>query len=131
MITEQLYKQRGYFAIRETRIIDGDTIEATVALPFGALARKRIRLRGWWTDEITGPYAECGLLARCKLYDFLEGKALWIHCPGERCDRYGRIVAHLVYKGQLVDPKVVLGHLQLTETEHRAHRAAKAAVVVW
>lgn len=112
----------GVFAIRDIRVIDGDAIEATIILPFEALIRKRIRLRGWWADETEGQYAEQGKLAASRLTEFVAKGPLWIHAADERCDRYGRLLATLRDAQRIVVAKDVLGALQLTEREHKVRR---------
>ena len=126
----------GVFPIRDIRVIDGDAIEATIVLPFEALIRKRIRLRGWWADETEGDYAIDGLAATAKLKAFVKERPLWIHAHDERLDRYGRLLATLWESGKPVDARDVLGSLQLSERVHKerrdrltkqqeAHRAAR------
>lgn len=121
-ILKTIAKERGYFAILDVRIIDGDAIQATILLPFDQRLRARIRLKGWWADETTGPFCEAGLKAKARLEAWCQDKALWICTPGERRDRYGRIVAHLVHGSQLVNPRDVLAELQLTEKVHQERR---------
>jgi endonuclease YncB( thermonuclease family) len=114
--------ERGVYAIRDIRVIDGDAIEATIVLPFEALIRKRIRLRGWWADETEGQYAERGQIAKERLTAFVARGPLWIHAADERCDRYGRLLAILRDASRIIIASEVLGSCQLTEREHKARR---------
>lgn len=122
MITTTIRKTTDLFAIDHVRVIDGDTIEALIYLPFDVTTTKRIRLRGWWADEPFGLHAATGQKARSLLHEFCVGKALWISCSAERLDRYGRVLAHLVHDEKMVNPKDVLGDCLLTEAEHRRRR---------
>lgn len=121
--------QKGVFAIRDVRVIDGDALEVIIVLPFDTLTQKRIRLKGWWADETVGPWAEAGARAKFRLEEFVKGKPLWIACGNIRLDKYGRILADLVAENKIVDPRSVLGDCQLTEREHKFRRdiVAKSA----
>lgn len=114
--------QRGVYAIRDVRVIDGDALDVVIVLPFDALINKRVRLKGWWADELEGPWAEAGHRAKARLEEFCKGKPLWIAAGSERCDKYGRVLADLVDGTKFVDPRAVLGDCQLTEREHKYRR---------
>jgi|HubBroStandDraft_1064217.scaffolds.fasta_scaffold12753_3 endonuclease YncB( thermonuclease family) len=122
MLLKSLAQQQNLFPISHVRIIDGDTLEATIHLPFEQNLTTRIRLKGWWADELDGPYRGAGLVARFRLESFCDGKALWIQSTSGRKDKYGRIVATLWHSGRIVAGKEVLGDLQLTEATHKLHR---------
>ncbi len=113
-------------AIRNVRAIDGDTLEADIVLPFETTIRKRIRLKGWWADEMEGPYRASGLMAQTLLASWCTNRALWIHSPSARLDRYGRVVALLIHHEQIINPKDVIGSYQITEAEHKARRDQSA-----
>lgn len=125
MITRVLSRLEGVYAISEVRVIDGDTIEAVIHLPFLVKLQKRIRLKGWWADELKGLYSESGLAAKQRLEAWCADKALWIASPSGRCDKYGRVVAHLVHGHKLVNPAEVLGSLSLTAAQHTARSDQK------
>lgn len=127
MIKSQYRKTPDIFPLHHIRVVDGDTLEATVALPFDFSVVKRIRLKGWWADEPVGIYAQQGLCAKRLLEVFLEGKAIWLHAPSARLDKYGRIVGSILHGSEIVDPRKVLGNYQLTEKEHKARRDQQAA----
>lgn len=116
--------EHGVFAIRDVRVIDGDALEATICLPFDALIRKRIRLRGWWADEVDGQYAEAGKLAKQRLEGFVKSGPLWIHAADERLDRYGRLLATLRDAQRIIPALEILKELQLSESEHKRRRDA-------
>lgn len=108
--------------IENVEVIDGDTIKATILLPFSVSVVKVIRLRDFWADELTGPYCTRAIEARKRLANFLAGKAVWLHSPSARQDRYGRVLGFLMHGERLIGGKEVLGDLQLTENEHKARR---------
>jgi hypothetical protein len=115
------------YPIQSIRVIDGDTIEAMIMLPFGCTVVKRIRLKGWWADEPVGLYAAQGLLAAQLLRAWIGDKALWLHAPSCRLDKYGRVIGHLMHGERIISGKDVLGHCQLSEKEHNARRAQSKA----
>lgn len=122
MIKATFRKTPDIYPLHHIRVVDGDTLEATVILPFDFSVVKRIRLKGWWADEPVGPYASSGLCAKRLLEVFLEGKAIWLHAPSARLDKYGRIVGSILHGAQIIDPRMVLGSYQLTEKEHKSRR---------
>lgn len=129
-IIKTLRKLPDVYPITEVRVIDGDTIQARILLPFDQSVTKRIRLKGWWADEPVGLYAAAGSDAKLLLEKFCWGKALWLHAPSCRTDKYGRLVGHLMVGMEIVDPRAVLGALQLSERVHNEHRAASKSAGV-
>lgn len=127
MIKAILRKTPDIHPLENIRVIDGDTIEAQILLPFEQRVQKRIRLKGWWADEIGGLYNGTAVVARFRLECFIQGKALWLHAPSCRLDRYGRVVGSLMHGERIVTAQEVLGDLQLTEKDHKAHRDAEKA----
>lgn len=113
-------------ALHRVEVVDGDTIKADIALPFGCFVRKVIRLRDFWADELEGRYRSPGLDACLRLERFVEGKALWIHSPSCRMDKFGRVLGYLMHEERLISGKEVLGDRQLTEAVHIEHRATLA-----
>jgi endonuclease YncB( thermonuclease family) len=81
---------------RVITIIDGDTIEAQIHLGFGISVRKKIRLLGIDTPEMTGPQpAEA---ARCQqlLQDLIPpGVLVELHKPRCLPDCYCRVLANV------------------------------------
>jgi endonuclease YncB( thermonuclease family) len=113
-------KVPGFYRISDVRAIDGDALDCVIHLPFGTLARKRARLKGWWAPELTGPHSAAGQECQRRLQEFVNGKQLFLHCPNERTDKYGRILGALMWSGAFVDPVSVLGLWQLTAAAHKA-----------
>lgn len=124
MITRTLKKEKDYYPLHDLRVIDGDTIQARIVLPFEQSITMRIRLQGWYADELTGIHWQRGMQAKLNLQVFTAGRGFWLSCPGQRKDKYGRVIGHLVHGHELVDPKDVLGTLQLSEAEHRLRKDA-------
>lgn len=110
----------GRFGLTDIRAIDGDAIEATIQLPFGALIRKRIRLRGWWAPEIGGDNDAAAKLCKEKLHTFLQQGGFSLNCPFPRTDKYGRVLGILEWNGYPLRPESVLGLWQMTEEAHKA-----------
>lgn len=123
-IVNQWRKTPDIYPIEEVRAVDGDTLEARILLPFDCSVMKRIRLKGWWADELEGLYRQQGHRAWHLLHLWCSGKALWLHAPSCRMDKYGRVVAHLIHEGRIINPKDVIGLCQLSEKDHNAHKAA-------
>jgi hypothetical protein len=122
MIKTKYTKTSDSFPLHDIRVVDGDTVEARIILPFRQSVLKRIRLKGWWADETTGLWAESGAIAKQRLEDYLALRVVWLLCPGEREDKYGRLIGHLMHLERIVDPREVLGTYQLTEAMHKEHR---------
>jgi endonuclease YncB( thermonuclease family) len=127
MIKSILRKSPDIHPLTDIRVIDGDTIEAQIILPFEQRVLKRIRLKGWWADEIDGPYAAEALAAKNRLESFVKDRALWLHAPSCRLDKYGRVVGHLMHVERIICAPEVLGELQLTEMVHKARSDQKRA----
>lgn len=102
----------------EPRVIDGDTIEATLLLPFGVTVRPRIRLRDWWAPEREGPTAAQGDAAAHKLETWLKDREVFLFANTPRLDKHGRTVGHLWWAGRITDPRTVLGDYQMTAQAH-------------
>lgn len=124
MIIKTLRKTPDIFPLEHVRVVDGDTLEADIILPFKVHLRKSIRLKGFWADELDGPYRSQGLAARLRLEHFVADKALWLHAPSCRLDKYGRAVGLLMHGERIISGREVLGELQLTEKDHKDHKDA-------
>jgi hypothetical protein len=129
MIKNSFRKTPDLFPLLNVRIIDGDTLEASILLAFGQTVSKRIRLKGWWAAELHTIFHADAEKAALRLRDFCEGKALWLFSQSCRLDRYGRVIGSLVFEERIVSPREVIGDLQLTEAEHKrrsdSHRLAR------
>lgn len=132
MIVKTIRKTLDLFPLLNVRVVDGDTVEADIALPFDTNIRKRIRLKGWWADELEGPHAVTGQAAKQRLMFYVSGKALWLFCPAQRLDKYGRIVGDLWHGERIITAQEVLGDLQLTadQHKHRTDEKRRAAAIV-
>ena len=128
MTVTKYRKTPDVYPLQDVRVIDGDTIEARIALPFDQFLTKRIRLKGWWADETTGPWGLAGQAAKLALEKYVQGRALWLLAQTCRLDKYGRVIGSLLHHDQIVDPRAILGPYQLTEAEHKARRDAAARV---
>jgi hypothetical protein len=127
MIKATYRKTPDIYPLRHIRVVDGDTLEAEILLPFDTVITKRVRLKGWWADECDGLYRTQGLMARYLLEVWCTDKALWLHSPSCRLDRYGRVIGHLMHGEQIINPKDVLGSYALTEKEHKLRRDQQMA----
>jgi hypothetical protein len=108
-----------FYAILNPRVIDGDAIEATIQLPFGACVIKRIRLKGFWAPEMKGRTPDLAVKATNQLEDWILTRDLFIRCPSERYDKYGRVIAELWSSEGPADPKAILGACQLSREAHK------------
>lgn len=122
MKTKTYRKSAEIHPLEHIRVIDGDTIEADILLPFNTKLRKTIRLRDFWADELDGPFRSSGLGARLALEAFTAGRVFWLHSPSCRMDKYGRVVGFLMEGDRLLSGREVLGGFQLTEAVHKQHR---------
>jgi hypothetical protein len=114
-------------AIKNIRVVDGDTIQADILLPFDTTIQRRIRLKDWWADELEGAWAVEGMRAKMRLESFLEGKAVWLLSPSCRVDKYGRVIGTLMHEERIICAQEVLGELQLTAAVHKARRDGQRA----
>lgn len=91
----------GRYAAAVTRVIDGDTVEARVAIWLGQEIITKVRLRGIDAPEISGacgPEREAAIAARDRLQALLAGRAVMLGDVGG--DKYfGRVVADLLVDG--------------------------------
>lgn len=78
-------------------VVDGDTVDADVALGFHLTARLRLRLLGVNCPEMRGPTRQAGIAARMFVFDNLFGKEVIIHT--EKADDFGRYLARITLDG--------------------------------
>jgi micrococcal nuclease len=79
-----------------TRVVDGDTIDATIDLGFDITIKKRIRLAGINAPESRTRDLEekkLGLAAKDRLIDLLDQGTLQIE--SKEVGKYGRVLGHL------------------------------------
>lgn len=122
MKTNRPNTRQRFFELHDIRVIDGDTVQARILLPFGVQVQPRIRMRGWWAPEREGVSQAAGDAAAKRLEDWLQGKEVFLFCPTPRLDKHGRAVGHLWWNGKIVDPRAVLGEHALTQAQHDAIR---------
>lgn len=88
---EELYE------VKVKQVVDGDTIEGDVIMPFDlTLRHQRIRVLGVDAWEITGDDKLKGEKAKAHTEAALKGGTVWL-APGEKRDRdnFGRILASI------------------------------------
>ena len=88
-----------YSAIIE-RIIDGDTVSASLMIGFGISVSLRLRLYGINAPETHGvskksPEYKRGMKATEFLKSLIEGKEVLIHTYKDRTGKYGRYLAEI------------------------------------
>jgi endonuclease YncB( thermonuclease family) len=83
------------FQVRLISVVDGDTLEADVFLPFGiGLFDQRIRVLGVDTWEVSGEEKPKGLIAKEYTDSFTKSGTVWIAPVGKRQrDNFGRLLA--------------------------------------
>ena len=84
-----------------TKVIDGDTVSATVDLGFDILHRINIRLYGINAPELHGATKEAGLKSKARLVELIENKMVIIESKSYNDeDKYGRSLA-IIYKDNI------------------------------
>ena len=81
-----------------TRVVDGDTIDATIDLGFGVSIDKRIRLAGINAPESrtrNKVEKKLGLAAKDRLISMLEGAANCFELESTELGKYGRVLGRL------------------------------------
>lgn len=84
-----------------TRVIDGDTVEATVDCLFDVKIDLTLRLFGIDTPELTSKVSEeraTAKLAKARLISLVEGKCIKIVSYKEK-EKFGRYLAELIVDG--------------------------------
>ena len=84
------------YNISDIRVIDGDTVEATIHLGFNIDMRRKIRLLDLDTWEVRGPNKELGLKAKEYLKSLLENKEVILLSERDKKGKYGRILGTLL-----------------------------------
>lgn len=107
------------FELSEVRVIDGDSIEAFIDLPFGVSLKRIIRLRGFYAPELGGRSPTAAIEASKRLASALDSQKAYLHAHRLTHDNHGRIVAQLIIGYCPVDGRTILGELQMTEAEHK------------
>lgn len=92
-----------------TRVIDGDTVEATVDCLFDVKIDLTLRLFGIDTPELTSKVPEernTAKLAKTRLIHLVEGKVIKIVSYKEK-EKYGRYLAELIVAGVNINEVLV------------------------
>jgi len=82
------------YNITNIRVIDGDTIEATLQLGLNISIRRKIRLYDVDTWEMRGVNKEKGKLAKKALKNYLKGreKSTSVQTIKDKSGKYGRLL---------------------------------------
>ena len=91
------------FVAQVERVVDGDTLVVWVDCGFGLWIRRRLRLRGIDTPELSNP---AGRAARDFVRTQLAGLP-FVVITTTRPDKYGRYLADVFYERDATDPAVV------------------------
>jgi micrococcal nuclease len=94
------------------RVIDGDTVEASVDLGFGVHIVEKLRLYGIDAPELRGPSRPAGEAARDFLVELLgESDVLWCQTVKDRRGKFGRFLAVLWNGSQSLNRRMIAaGH---------------------
>jgi len=84
------------YRARVTRVVDGDTVDATVDLGFHMQALLRFRVYGIDTPEIRGKEREEGLKSKAQVVEWIEGKDVVIR--SEKTGKFGRWLARIQFE---------------------------------
>ena len=80
------------------RVVDGDTVDATIDLGFDVHVKKRIRLAGINAPESrtrNKVEKKLGLAAKERLIDILDGAANCFELESKELGKYGRVLGRL------------------------------------
>lgn len=81
------------------RVIDGDTVHARLDLGFGLFLERDIRLYGIDAPEFHGkkrPTGEPADMAKARLAELVEGRAVIVRIPEGAKEKYGRILGVII-----------------------------------
>ena len=87
-----------YYNAVLVRVVDGDTIDATIDLGFDVQVKKRIRLAGINAPESrtrNKVEKKLGLAAKERLIDILDGAANVFEIESKELGKYGRVLGRL------------------------------------
>ena len=89
-------KDRLYtYRVFDIRVIDGDTIEATLDLGFYIYRKIRLRLTGYDAPEVRGSEKPLGLRAKQRLKEILSQYPEWVIRTHKDTGIYGRYYGEL------------------------------------
>jgi micrococcal nuclease len=80
------------YRVSQYRVIDGDTIEATLDLGFNTFRKEKLRLA-----RINAPEMKTteGPLSKTRLSEILDNKTIHVQTMKDKEDRYGRYIAEV------------------------------------
>ncbi len=89
------------------RVVDGDTVEASVDLGFGITSKMKLRLLGVNTPEIVGDQREKGLEAKHWLEVVVKDRDVVVQTVKDKKDKYGRYLAVIWLDGESINDNLV------------------------
>ena len=100
------------YSAKVDRVIDGDTIEATVDLGFNIFTKIRFRLNGIDTAEVTSTVPETRAIAfraKARVAELILGKDVTI--KSSKSDKYGRWLADVYIDSVHLNEQLLLENL--------------------
>ena len=80
------------YRISQYRVVDGDTIEATIDLGFSTFRKEKLRLARINAPEIK---TDAGPISKSHLSKILDGTTIHVQTMKDKEDRYGRYIAEV------------------------------------
>ncbi len=101
------------YRLSDIRVIDGDTVEATLDLGLYITTRQHLRLANINTPELRGEERDAGLAARDALINLIDERSP-ILAKTAKAGKFGRWIAHLYgCNGEYLNKLLVdLGHAE-------------------
>ena len=104
MVEKYEYKLNPFYRYRGlvTRVVDGDTVDATIDVGFGVFTKQRLRIDDYDAPESWRPQNEAekehGEAAKARAKELLEGKEV-IFTTSKAVGIYGRYGASIEFSG--------------------------------
>lgn len=100
------------------RVVDGDTIDATVDLGFSVFVKERIRLLGINAPETRGTSRERGLASKEWLEKRIEGRTLVVETQKDKTGKFGRMLGTISEPGAhvTINEEMVLNGKAVAQT---------------
>ena len=89
------------------RVVDGDTLDASIDLGFDVIVRKRIRLVGINTPEVRGEEREEGLKSRDWLREKILDKQITLRTAKDRKGKYGRWLGAVILHSTNINQEMI------------------------
>lgn len=87
------FSEEQIFRVSNIEIIDGDTIDCEIKLPFKIrLSQERVRIQNINTPERHSKDGKLATAATMEWIEKVKPNRLWLECRGERDGKYGRII---------------------------------------